>query len=139
MVGWRLFRWVLWRGILSGAILGALFLHVGLFDGAVLGAVFGIIYGIALVLLKHICFTPLRDRRRYHWSMLLVSIATTIATSLMWTSIVLNARVEVALLITLIATVTAGFFAWRLPDAGAPSATEAHPPLANAVLFYIQK
>ncbi len=116
MNGWRLFRWVLWRGILSGAILGSLFLYIGLFDGAVLGAVFGTMNGVALILLKLICFTPLHDRRCYSGSVLLVSVVTTIATSLIWTSIILDAKVEVTLSITLIATIVATYFAWQYTE-----------------------
>ncbi len=138
MTTWRLFRWVLLRGVLSGTLLGAVFLYIGIFWGAVLGTIFGIVNGITLVLLTHICFAPLRDPRRYRWSVLLVSIASTVATSFLWASGV-DASIEVTLILTIVATVTAGVFAWRLPDAAVPNIDEVHTPPANAVLFYIEK
>ena len=137
MAGWRLFWWVLWRGLLSGTLLGALFLQVGLFDGAVLGAVFGIINGIALVLLRHICFTPLIDQHRYRWTALLVAIAATIGMSFLWASAI-NASLELTLMLTVVAAVAASVFVWQIPVPISRVAEVRHS-LPHAVLFYAKK
>lgn len=127
MNGWRLFRWVLWRGIISGAVLGA-----------VLGTVFGTANGITLAILTHICFSPLLDQRHYRWSMLLVSIATTIAISLLWASGI-DASLEVTLILTVVASFTTAFLVWCLPHANSTASEAVRRPPANAVLFYIEK
>ncbi|MBA3869467.1 MAG: hypothetical protein H0X30_09955 [Anaerolineae bacterium] len=120
----RLFWWVLWRGIVSGALLGAMFLYVGLFWGAVLGMAFGIVNGIALVLLTQVV-SPLNHPHHYRWSALLVSVVCTTITSLLWASGI-DASPELALILTVVATITATVFVWRLT-------------VTNAVLFYIEK
>ena len=135
MTGWHLFRWVLVRGLISGALLGAAFLSVGLFWGAVLGIVFGTVDGIALVLMTNIVFTPLHDLQRYHLSALLVSMATTFAVSLLWASGV-DANGEFTLILSLVATVTAGLFALRLP---VPPIKQVSTQPAHALLFYTRK
>ena len=125
MTGWRLFGWVLARSVLSGAVLGAAFLYVGLFWGTVLGAVFGTINGIALVLLTYICFSPMQDYHRYRWCALLIAGACTIATSFLWASVV-NTTADVTTALTLVATLSAILLTWHLP-------------VANTVLFYTEK
>ena len=124
MIWLRLFWWVLWRGIVSGAFLGAMFLYVGLFWGAVLGMVFGIVNGVALVLLTQVV-SPLSHPRHYRWSALLISMICTTITSLLWASGI-HASSEVTLILTVVATITAAVFVWRLS-------------VANVVLFYIEK
>lgn len=138
MNAWRIFRWVLWRGVLSGTVLGAMFLYVGIFYGAVMGAIFGTVNGIALLILTHIAFTPCHNLRRYRWSVLLVSVACTIATSLLY-ALGIDASPEITLALTLVTTITAAVFAWRLPDALFAHIEESRHPHANAVLFYIEK
>ena len=135
MTGWRLFSWVLVRSMISGTLLGAAFLTVGLFWGAVIGIVFGIVNGITLVLMTHIVFTPLHDPQRYRLSALFVSIATTFAVCLLWASGV-DANGEVTLILSLVATVTAGLFALRLP---VPTVNPVSTRPAHALLFYTRK
>ncbi len=159
MNGWRLFRWVLRRGIFSGAVLGALFgmaitsiytisgavavCFISLFVGAILGAgvggILGVIDALALVILTRLFFNPARSKRRYRWSALLVAITFTLPTSFIAAYILFGDLPYIFVPVTVLASITTGFFAWRLPDADSPPPAEAHLPLANAVLFYIQK
>ena len=138
MTGWRLFRWVLVRGVLSGAVLGAVFLYIGLLWGTVLGAIFGTVNGIALVLLTYICFSPMRDYRRYRWYAVLIAAASTIATSFLWASVV-NASADVTTALTLVATLSSILLTWGLPDGTAPQPSLGHQPFANRVLSYSKK
>lgn len=157
MNAWRVFRWVLWREIWSGAILGAIFASTniyvgshslllclgGFFLGAALGAFLGaflsIINGAALALLTRLCFTPPYSLRRFRWSALLLSIVCTVVGCLIWIAWILVLRMEVILPVTLLAVVAAGSVAWRLPDALVARDEEDHQPPTNAVLFYTEK
>jgi hypothetical protein len=158
MNGWRLFQWVLWRGILCGAVLGALFgmtittiyalngyfavCLIGLLVGAILGGFLGGIVsaldGLALVILTRLFFNPINNVRRYRWSALLLTTICTVAGSILAVHLLFGDLVYVLIPVTLLAPIAAGYFAWRLPNAVAYS-NELHHPSANAVLFYIEK
>jgi len=157
MNSWRLFRWVLGRGVLSGMILGALFgwaitspyiitgsigicfisLIVGGLFGSVLGGILGVINGATLVFLSCLFPHPIRNLRHYHWSALLVAVICTIPASFTTTYLLFGNIAFVFIPVTALATAVAAHFAWRLPDAVAPTAPRSRP--ANAVLFYLEK
>jgi len=155
MNGWHLFRWVLWRGIISGAVLGALFgstitsiyiltgaigiCFISFFAGALLGAGLGgilsVVNGIVLVTLTHFFPNPCRCR----WSALLVSLITTAISSLLAVHLLFGDLPFVLMPVTVLAAIVAGYFAWRLPDADSTPSILVRRPPANAVLFYIEK
>ncbi|MBI1278714.1 MAG: hypothetical protein GC179_11360 [Anaerolineaceae bacterium] len=159
MNGWRLFRWILWRGIFSGVVLGALFgmtitsiytltgaigiCFIGFFAGALLGGLLGGIVstmnGIALVILTRFFPHPLNVKRRYRWSTLLVSLITTAVSTVIAVNLLFGDLPFVLVPVTILAAIVAGYFSWRLPDADSTAYGSVHRPLANAVLFYVEK
>ena len=159
MTGWHLFRWVLWRGILSGAVLGILYaetifsiyvfsgyfavcflsLIVGALFGAGLGGILGIINGFALVILTHFFSSPIRSLRLYRLSALLLTTICTVTGCILAAHIVFDDLVYVLVPVTILATIASGYFVWRLPIAPALPSSAARSRPANAVLFYIEK
>src|SRR5262245_5788475 len=148
MNGWRVFRWVLWRGIWSGAVLGALFgmtigsiyaltgyfavCLIGLLAGAILGGFLGSIIGafdgLALVIWTRLFFNPISSVRRYRWSVFLLSTICTMAGSTLAVHLFFGDLVYILAPVTILATITAAFFAWRLPDAVVAHNEEARHP-----------
>ncbi len=157
MNGWSLFRWVLWRGFLSGVILGVLYaetifsiyavsgyiaicflsLIVGAILGGLLGSILGIVNGLALVILTRFFSTPIHNHRLYRLSALLLTTFFTVAGCILAAHIVFDDVIYVLVPVTILATIASGFFAWRLPDVLTPTEVSTRP--ANAVLFYIEK
>ena len=157
MARWRLFRWVLVRGIASGAILGILYaeivfsiyvisgyfavcflsLIVGALFGAGLGSILGGVNGLALVVLTHFFAHPIHNRGLYRWSALLVAVICTLPTSFISAYVLFGNLAYVYLPVMVLAAVAAVYFAWRLPDAATPTEGKSRP--ATAVLFYIEK
>jgi hypothetical protein len=159
MNAWRIFRWVLWRGVLSGVVLGILYAEtitsiavlngylglclVGLFFGALFGGGFGIalgtLNGLALVGLTAFFFNPVRSMLLYRWSALLLSVICTVVGCYLVTHVLFEDQLSILIPSTILATLAAGTFAWRLPDAVITHDEKNRHPLANAVLFYIEK
>jgi hypothetical protein len=159
MIWWRLIRWVVVRGILSGVVLGTLFGTVlgslylvngyalvcaismtgGAVVGGVLGGIFGLIDGLLLALLTWYFFNPPRSLHRYRWIALLLTVICVMDSSLLAGHLLFSDSVIVVVSATILATIIAGYFTWRLPDYVAKLSIGSHNTLAGHVLLSAEK
>lgn len=104
----------------------------GLLLGVLIGAADGLVTGIVLAAWTCVIAPQARHTAMDRSSSALVAVISTMLFTQAFVEWTNNATA-----IILIASIMAGFFAWRLPAAPEPS--EERIPLASAVLFYIEK
>ena len=126
MIWIRLFWWMVWRSVISGAACGALFGTIlalvlgalfGFMYGAILGLITGIVNGLALVILTRFWFSESPDAPRFRRATVALVVVCTALTSF----VVMNEWFGVfditliTLLPSIIATIVLGLIARRFP------------------------
>ncbi|MCA0455156.1 MAG: hypothetical protein LCI00_14370 [Chloroflexi bacterium] len=127
MIWWRYFWWMFWRMALSGALCGAVFGTLilpllgtvfGLIYGGMLGVIVGVISAVMEVVLIRFHFNPPVATKAFQWWSVGVVVVSTAFVSFWllneWFPVRVVGPIWVVLP-ALIATVAAGYFAWKYP------------------------
>jgi hypothetical protein len=125
MIWLKLFWWMVWRGVIGGAALGALFGTVlalwigavfGVFYGAVLGVVTGIVNGIALVILTRFWFSPPQNSLTFRRTAAVLVVICTVVTGLPLMNWLTSGTTFFILPPTIIAALAMALFARLFPQ-----------------------
>ena len=124
MIWVKLFWWMLWRSVLSGAASGALYGTLlalilgavfGFVFGAILGLVTGIANGIALVILTRRWVSKSQDSTRFRKAAVRLVVICTAITSFILMNLLFAGIGLFTVSPTMIATVVLGLIARRFP------------------------